>query len=181
MNTGRIDDSYTQAACIRCATCAAAASRPAATPSVRADIQGTRRPAVGVRSRRTARHGRGSNAIGAVQCADTHTKTACNRCCAYAAAAAGVAVTPSVRADIQGTRRPAVGVRSRRSSGCGRRSEAICAGRTVDAHIQAACNRCPTRAATSRPADTPSVRADVQGTRRPAVRVRSRRNFGGAR
>jgi hypothetical protein len=175
----RVADADTDPACRRRSARAAAGTIDGIsfTPSVRAHMHDTHRPAVSIRLIGSNAAGCQSAAVGARRAADADTDPACRRRSARAAAGAvgGLTVTPSVRAHMHDTHRPAVSIRLIGSNAAGCQSAAVGARRAADADTGPACRRRSARAAAGTVGSisgTPSVCAHMHDTHRPAVSIR---------
>jgi hypothetical protein len=185
----RIADSDTDATCRRRFTRTSAGAVQvrivagcAVTPSVRAHVHDTHRPAVSIRLIGITTIGCESAAVGARRVADSYTDPACRRRSTRATAEDGCrkqravsTATPSGRAHVHDTHRPAVSIRLIGSSTAGCESAAVGARRVADIDTDPACSRCSTSAVAGAPDGntvTPSGRAHVHDTHRPAVSIR---------
>jgi hypothetical protein len=173
----RIDNTNTKTARICRFAFARVDGADAETPRVGADVHDTQRPAIRVRSKRTASaHSRLCFAAGARRIDNTNTQT--NRICrfAFARASGADAQTPRVGADVHDTQRPAIRVRSKRTASAHNRLCFAAGARRIDnSNTQTArIRRFASARAAGAGAETTCVGADVHGTQRPAIRVRCR-------
>ena len=151
----RIADSDTDATCRRRFTRTSAGAVQvrivagcAVTPSVRAHVHDTQRPAVSIRLTGITAIGCESTAVGARRVADSYTDPACRRRSTRAAAGAAFTEisTPSVCAHVHNTHRPSVSIRLIRTPTAGCQSAAVGARRAADDDMDTACRRRSTRA-----------------------------------